>query len=1163
MKNKRLLTVFLAIVLAFSGAALLACGKKSSDDTTYTVTFIGTNDPDVTVEAGGYIDLPTPTLDGYTFAGWFTDSAYTDRFYGGPVESDLTLHAYWQDGTTVQYTLRFYNNSQLVSEKTVDAGGTLKYSQFPILSQRDGYVAYWSSGDMIINSDIIGVDRNMDINAVYESESAVKTVIFDSRGGSEVDKQLVRINEKATYPVEPYKDEKYFAGWFTDTNYNIEYDFDSAVLNNITLYAKWSDEEPVAEHGTVVTFGIPKIVGDFNGWNYNVSQTPNPASGRKGYKFNPLCDSRVLVVYSKVYVLGSGWTFNEAYNLSGERVIADLSNASRVEKNSSLDDYYTVWVRDSDGRLSLDRFCGGVLTQSYDADSGVLQVRAVHKVGFEVGDGSSVPTQYISHGDTAIEPEDPTLLGKVFCGWTTVSGTPVNVSAQVINANTMYYAKWDDAYIVTFDTRGGTDVTSQTVSKSSPYIVEPYYPSYSGYYFAGWYTDIECTGKFDFSSPISSDITLYAKWNAIVTGVDRTVTFDYCGGTVSATQSRTVSVVSGRTISPLLYSPRKNGQYLKGWYRDAACNVPFDFDEIIYTDTTLYAKYETIPSGYYVVYFDCSPRLPKLTQVGKNPYGYSIISDNSSTVLRDGYGFTGWYTDAACTVRAQNWVQGTSGQVVTLYAGWEKVETRSFTYYNHDGTVFKVEEHRYGGPMTYNQLAKPNARTGFVFVGWYTDSALTTKFPDSMTVVADVKLYPMWEAGVAKHVVFYDMNGSVFASDLAYEGTRSKSDITGLVNPVKNGYVFNQWFLDSDRTYPLPESYNVTDDFALYGSWIEDKSSQVTGGGTQGSPYSVSNYDQFASHLLKTGNASGKYYKFTANVAFGAGGNELLPELNASVDFGGYSVTGVTRPMFESIAKGAQFIGAKITANITKMSALRTQYVGIVSCYSSGYIGNVWTLGTVNLPNVKFVGGVVGSMSGSDTRNYTIIENCLNSANVTALDYAGGIAGSLNSGGQILRYSVNEGIMTATQGSWNNGTNGAAGKYYKHASGVVGSTSYPYRVIACVTTTEGLHENVSYGHAQAAIAGYMGGNGSPKCVNGLPNTLNGTYHVDRNSTADILNNWLNYHRIGEKCLTCQINGNTGYVDDSGDQGGPDFFSENSGTWYSDNGKFRLEYFKGR
>ena len=65
---------------------------------------------------------------------------------------------------------------------------------------------------------------------------------------------------------------------------------------------------------------------------------------------------------------------------------------------------------------------------------------------------------------------------------------------------------------MTFDSNGGTAVESQQVVNSG-YASEPSKPTKDGKVFTGWYTDPGLTTKFNFSStPITSDITLYAKW---------------------------------------------------------------------------------------------------------------------------------------------------------------------------------------------------------------------------------------------------------------------------------------------------------------------------------------------------------------------------------------------------------------------------------------------------------------------------------------------------------------------------------------------------------------------------------------------------------------------------------------------------------------------------
>lgn len=66
-------------------------------------------------------------------------------------------------------------------------------------------------------------------------------------------------------------------------------------------------------------------------------------------------------------------------------------------------------------------------------------------------------------------------------------------------------------YTVTFDTQGGSRISSQTVSRNST-VSEPSEPTKDGYTFDGWYTDEECTEAYDFSSGVTRNLTLYAKW---------------------------------------------------------------------------------------------------------------------------------------------------------------------------------------------------------------------------------------------------------------------------------------------------------------------------------------------------------------------------------------------------------------------------------------------------------------------------------------------------------------------------------------------------------------------------------------------------------------------------------------------------------------------------
>lgn len=69
------------------------------------------------------------------------------------------------------------------------------------------------------------------------------------------------------------------------------------------------------------------------------------------------------------------------------------------------------------------------------------------------------------------------------------------------------------AWTVTFNTNGGTPEPESQIRANLP-ATKPDDPTRSGYVFAGWYTDEACTAAYDFTKPVTDNITLYAKWEA-------------------------------------------------------------------------------------------------------------------------------------------------------------------------------------------------------------------------------------------------------------------------------------------------------------------------------------------------------------------------------------------------------------------------------------------------------------------------------------------------------------------------------------------------------------------------------------------------------------------------------------------------------------------------
>ncbi len=126
------------------------------------------------------------------------------------------------------------------------------------------FVLYYSNNTFVDGYDKLIVGSYVDVEGalvIYNNnnketieilvtkvvESQRFTVTFNSNGGSNVESQKVFPGEKITKPTNPTKQaDGYttyeFAGWFTNSGLTQEYDFNSEVNEDITLYAKWNSK---------------------------------------------------------------------------------------------------------------------------------------------------------------------------------------------------------------------------------------------------------------------------------------------------------------------------------------------------------------------------------------------------------------------------------------------------------------------------------------------------------------------------------------------------------------------------------------------------------------------------------------------------------------------------------------------------------------------------------------------------------------------------------------------------------------------------------------------------------------------------------------------------------------------------------------------------------
>ena len=200
-------------------------------------------------------------------------------------------------------------------------------------------------------------------------------------------------------------------------------------------------------------------------------------------------------------------------------------------------------------------------------------------------DGESISTQTIDRGEKFTKPTEPSKENHTFAGWYN-GDKKFDFDADTTNAPNVLnlVAKWDiNKYTVQFVSEHGS-FKDQTIEHGKPIDTDKLtIPEVEGYTFDGWYADENRTIEFDFTKPITSNTTVYAKWTAN----DYEVSFITEHGKTPTSQN---VKYNGTATNPGELT--EEGYTFIGWYADEAHKTKFDFSTPITGDTKVYAKWE-------------------------------------------------------------------------------------------------------------------------------------------------------------------------------------------------------------------------------------------------------------------------------------------------------------------------------------------------------------------------------------------------------------------------------------------------------------------------------------------------------------------------------------------------------------------------------------------
>lgn len=304
-------------------------------------------------------------------------------------------------------------------------------------------------------------------------------------------------------------------------------------------------------------------------------------------------------------------------------------------------------------------------------------------------------------------------------------------------------------YTVTYDGNGGTPGTATQTYKSngSPLALPSATKSdttgtvaggytTTTYSLDGWYTaasgGTKAGGAGESYTP-KSDITLYAHWSPSTSTTYYTVTYNAGSGSVSPTSAK--GVVTLPTPTYALHE-------FTGWYTDASGGTKAGDAGGSYTptkDITLYAQWKAA----YITY-DHTVLLASgvsSSEISKLSGGADIASTTQTyTDLGTCGGFThsGWYVDGTYYAKTATIAETTSH---TAYSAWSASTV---------SVEFKITKNSVWS--TYATLYVPSGSVGValniadawidgVFVGWCTDTALSTAYDSSKAITANTVLY--------------------------------------------------------------------------------------------------------------------------------------------------------------------------------------------------------------------------------------------------------------------------------------------------------------------------------------------------------------------------------------------------------------------------------------
>lgn len=315
-----------------------------------------------------------------------------------------------------------------------------------------------------------------------------------------------------------------------------------------------------------------------------------------------------------------------------------------------------------------------------------------------------------------------------------------------------------------------------------------------GYRFDGWYTAPNGGGRYDFNTPFTDNVTVYAHW----IGNGYTVRFAGNGATGGNTPDQAFQYNIGQNLRRNGFT--RDGYTFTGWKRAD--------NQQAYGDGQWVTNLTTQPDGIVTMVAQWSANEAHIRYNPNPPAGKTAggngtpnwdghtgdtpaIRGNGWTI--DGYTFAGWTTNADGGVKYAPGASWTANGTLTLYAQWTAGQA-GLTYDGNGATGGKTDPQNGVTDQKVNVRQNGFTRDGYTFVRWDTQADCRGKAVnpgDKWTLQGSGTLYACWTGNMQP--LTYHGNGATGGNTAAQSGKTGDELTTNANGFTRDGYTFVRW----------------------------------------------------------------------------------------------------------------------------------------------------------------------------------------------------------------------------------------------------------------------------------------------------------------------------------------------------------------------------------